>query len=234
MDEDLTQISPSDIEEDEDSEMESPELESQSDDEDQGSVKPGKKSAESRIQELIAHNKKLEEKLDLALSRTAPTPPPTREEPMTPDQEKAVEYLKSIGFVQRDDLANSERTINGKIELNMEHGRLENSFTGEDGRPKYDRQKVESYMTRNGIYNPEIAYKAMHEAELLDWAFKNAKRDSQRDTRPKIKGGSTGGSQGGETLTRETLAEWIKTPEGRIKYEKNRVKIMEMMKNGQL
>ncbi len=89
-------------------------------------------------------------------------------------------------------------------------------------------------MRDHAVYDPEVAYKALNEPELLDWAIKRA--GSGKTQRPYVERGGGSGRQAQEdnTITREKIDEWMKTPEGRMKYEQNREKILELMTKGQL
>jgi hypothetical protein len=87
-------------------------------------------------------------------------------------------------------------------------------------------------MRQNGVYNPEVAYKALHEAELFDWGLK--KTEEKRKQRPYVERQGSTVSRDDNTITRETISEWMKTPEGRAKYERNRDKILKLMQEGAL
>jgi hypothetical protein len=196
--------------------------------------KPGKRSAEARINELLSKNKELEAKLGDIEERLAPPPPPTTPAaPLTPEVQKAIEFLKDQGFVTKTELDKERQYQEDRAALTAEHTKLAQNYSGADGRPKYDSDEVEKYMKSHGIYDPEVAYKAMHETELFDWKLKKA--ESDRKKRPfSEKPGSPGGDRGNQAITREKIAEWLKTPEGRAKYEANRPKIMELLAEGQL
>jgi hypothetical protein len=110
--------------------------------------------------------------------------------------------------------------------------RLESMFDGADGRPKYDRTAVEEYARKNAIYNPEVAYRELHRTELFDWELK--KLDEKKKQRPYVEKQGSTMNRDDNTITREKIAEWMKTPEGRAKYERNRDKIIKLMQQGQL
>lgn len=194
---------------------------------------PGKKSAEARINELVSEVKSTKEEL-LRMreeQRRVPTPP-TDSKQLTPEVQKAVEYLKNLGFQQSSDVEAKVREIEDRMELNTAHLRLESSYDGSDGRPKYDKQSVEEYMRRNGVYNPEVAYKAMHETELFDWALKKAEGNTKK--RPFVeRPGSPGSIRDDHTITREKIAEKVNSGD-RQWYEDHRDQIRELMAKGQL
>lgn len=195
-----------------------------------------KKDAESRIHELVDNNKTLAENLKAtqdklaALEQRLAPPSNTTNSPVT---QKTVEYLKSLGFTQKAEVDAQVQAVRDRMALDTEHMRLSGEYDGADGRPAYNQTEIEKFMRDQGIYNPEVAYKAMHEAELLDWSMKKANGNTRQ--KPYIeKPGSTQSNREDDTITREKLEEWMKTPEGRIKYEQNRQKILSLMSEGKL
>lgn len=234
MEEKITDTSPSDV----DKEAEDTDVDTEVDtkvDTEVDTESPGKKSAEARINELIAKNKELANKLDTIEEKMAPPPPPPIDstQELTPEVQKAVSYLKKLGFVTKEEQDKKIREVQDRAYLDSEHGRLENRFSGSDGRPKYEKKEVEDYMRKRGIYDPEAAYEQLYKKELFDFELKQY--DEGRKKKPFVqKGGSSAGSREDSTITREKIADWIKTPEGRLKYEQNREKILKMMAEGQL
>lgn len=192
-----------------------------------------RRNAEGRINELLARNKELERKLDMVVDRMAPPPPPPPMSTASPEVQKAIEYLRELGFTHKDDLSRELQALKDQEVLNSEHFRLASGYDGSDGRPKYDKNEVEDYMRQSGVYNPEAAYKLLHEPELTDWALKKA--ESTRKQRPYVeRANSSALNRDDNTITRDVIAEWMKTPEGRMKYEKNREKILKLMQQGAL
>ena len=208
----------------------------QSPSDDQPEDKPGKKSAEARINELLSKNKELENKLITIEEKLAPPPPPAPKDSnqeLTPDVKKAVETLKKIGFVTREEQDKKLQQIQDRAFLDAEHVKLENKYDGSDGKPKYVKKDVEKYMQERGIFDSEAAYKLMFEKELLDFEMK--RYEDNRKKKPFVqKPGSSAGTREDNTITREKIAEWMKTPEGRLKYEQNSAKILKMMANNEL
>lgn len=193
---------------------------------------PGKKSAEARINELVSEVKSTKEELQRMKEDRKVPMPLTKPEQLTPQVQKAVEYLKNLGFTQTADVDSKVREIEDRMALNTEHVRLENSYDGADGRPKYSKGTVEEYMRQNGVFNPEVAYKAMHETELFDWALKKAEGSNKK--RPFVeRPGSSSASRDDSTITRAKIAERVAAGD-REWYESNRDKIRELMAKGQL
>lgn len=99
----------------------------------------------------------------------------TRMQPAPDQQSEAVkQQLKALGFVSQDEVEARIRQQREDARVEQELNSLETRYSGTDGRPKFDRQKVINYALDHGIANPELAYKAMHERELLDWHVKQA------------------------------------------------------------
>lgn len=195
---------------------------------------PRKKSAEGRISELVAEIKELKEQIaerPVAEKIPAPVPPAAPEDPTA---QKAIKFLKDQGFLTQDELNAKIQEIEDRNTLNAEHSRLESVFSGEDGRPKYDRAKVETFMSKRHVYDPEAAYKLMNEEELIDWRLKKTEETTKK--RPYVERGSStaGADLDNRAITLEKIGEWLKTPEGRVKYEQNRDKILGMLARGEL
>lgn len=114
------------------------------------------------------------------------------------DQEQVIKqqldkYLSDMGYVKKEVL--EEKEADRKLEESIKS--LSQKYDGKDGRPKFDREKALQYAADNLIGNLEVAYKQMHEAELLDYAIKQA-TGKIKPTRTEVSDGS-GSSQIGET-----------------------------------
>ena len=209
-----------------------------------GETQPKGRTAEDRINELLSKNKETLERLERAEGRVeelelrqVPAPQATPQDTTTKDPKvkEAVSFLKSEGkFVDEDYVEKRLRTIQDRMIADSEHQRLENLYDGEDGRPKYDRLKIEEYARKTGVWNFPAAYDQLYKDELFDWTVK--KMESDRKQKPYVaRPSSTQGSQTEEnTITREKISGWLKTPEGRTKYEQNRGKILKLMAEGKL
>ena len=195
----------------------------------------GKKSAEARINELVGKIKEFETKLEE--TKQKPVASTSTESNVTPEMQKAIDYLKSLKFVREEDVDKKVEERVGRLQdrftLDSEHVRLANTYSGSDGRPKYDKEEVEKYMRERAIYDPTVAYEQLHKTELFDWQMKQVEEQSKKQPYVEKKG-STTATREENTITREQIAEWMKTPEGRIKYEKNRAKILSLVQQGQL
>lgn len=209
--------------------------------EDSSEDAPRKRSAEARINELVGEIKELREKLESREEEEVETkvPAPVTTTTSTPNQlspeaEKAIGILKERGFVTQDQIEAKIEELKNRQVLDSEHVRLESKYSGSDGRPVYDKGKIETFMRKRGIYDPEAAYKIMNEDELLDWRLKQSEGVIKKDLKVE-KGGSTAGNViDRNTITSEMIAEKMQTPEGRAWYEKNRDKILTLVAKGQL
>lgn len=203
---------------------------------------PGKRSAEERIDELIGQIKGgEEEKLQMrqeieALKQRMPPPPPPPGG-VNPDVQRAIDAIRGMGFIDEKKMEERIRAVEDRYALNAEHQRFENEFDGSDGRPKYDRNAVEKFMKERAIFDPQAAYKLMHESELLDWTLKEEEKKRNPDIHVETPGSMAGKSRwDDDSITKEKLAEVSNTPSpaNREWYERNREKIFDMMAKGQL
>ena len=203
---------------------------------------PRKKTAEARIGELIALNKELKDDLAEMKERlpepkvvpTVPTPTPATVKPrLTPEVEQAISFLKDQGFATKQQLEELKRDLTDREVLNQEHTRLEHQLDGSDGKPKYDRAKVEAYMREKATYNPEVAYNDLYKNELLDIAIKEAEERFKKRPYTERSGSSTGGSES-SAITRDKVQQSLNSPVGRAWYERNRLKILDLYHKGQL
>ena len=192
---------------------------------------PKGRSAESRIKQLLGENKKLNDQLETERKRV-PVPEGTPDQ-QPPEVVKAVTQLKKLGFVHTDELDTKVQALQDRIGLNTEHSRLISTYDGADGRPAYDSKVVEKYMEDNSVFQPEVAYKMMHETELDDWKLKQAPPQKSR-----VKPAPPGAPSRGETgaITRDKIAEMQAKGSKVFKpwYEKNREKIQSLMASGKL
>jgi hypothetical protein len=215
--------------------------------EDTTTVKPGgvddehaiKSRAQQRIGELIRKNKALQAQLEGRTleedTENSQVQPSGQAEFDSPEVARAKEFLKGLGFVAKEDVKQQLReeisNLEAKMVLEDEHNRLSRIYNGEDGRPKYDREAVMEHIRKTGIYNPEAAYKDLHEAELIDWAIKQALKAGSSSFREKPSSATAG--ETGE-ITAESLSRILQSPEGRRWYEENRDKILSALQRGEL
>src|SRR6185369_6968774 len=130
------------------------------------------------------HDKK--EALELAQkTRTvAPTVTPSYVQP-NPDVKDAVRKLSDVGIATDEKV---ERKINeslGALRYQFELDRLESKWSGEDGRPKFDRVEYEDYVSRHPEYRgylPEDVHEKMYREEIRDWETQHT---ASRPTRSK-------------------------------------------------
>ena len=91
------------------------------------------------------------------------------------DQSKAVkEQLRSMGFITREEQEAELKRREQDNRVQAELSRLETTYDGKDGRPKFDRQDIIDYALEKQIGDLEAAYKAKHWESLVDWHIKAA------------------------------------------------------------
>lgn len=102
---------------------------------------------------------------------------------LNPDDENALKEAKEaarrIGLVLQEDLPQQAVTRDDFRKMYMAERQaeklldtakgLEKTYSGEDGRPKFDTESMLDYMEQVGIEDPEIAYKVRYEKELDAW-----------------------------------------------------------------
>ena len=121
-----------------------------------------------RFAEVNNNYKKLESRLAEIESK--------REETKVVDPQEQVvktqldKYLKEMGYVSKEDLARQEadKALQNQVET------LKSKYDGKDGKPKFKYEDVLDYAEKNLIGNLEIAYQQKHQAELIDFAVKQA------------------------------------------------------------
>lgn len=94
-------------------------------------------------------------------------------------------YLNELGYVSKEELEqrDAEKQVMSQVE------NLKAKYNGQDGRPKYDHNKVLDFASKNLIGNLEIAYEQMNKAELLNHAISKA-LGTTKGTKTEISDGS--------------------------------------------
>lgn len=124
-----------------------------------------------------------------------------------PNQEAIKAQLKAMGFVSKTEIDAELARREQDARVEQELGKLESKYAGTDGRPKFERDAVLDFAIKNGIASVEVAYKALHEKELMDWAIAQAITKTQG---VKSEGSDGSGSSQVGTTT-EDLKEAIKS-----------------------
>jgi hypothetical protein len=183
------------------------------------------------LQEERKKRQELETRLS-ALEESA-SKPSTSDKSSNPDIETAANaldpYLRQKGFLTREQLEEEKQAESYANEMKD----LTKKFDGKDGRPTFDAYEVSEFGKKNRIFNLEVAYKTMHEKELIDWNMKQGDKSEAPETE---KSGSSGIKQTGNTsiLTRESLKVRLAKPDGREWWEKNRDKVFAAMQKGEI
>lgn len=98
----------------------------------------------------------------------------SQQTPADPNEEVVKAQLKKMGFVSQAEIEAELARRDQDARIDRELSTLETKYSGTDGRPKFDREKVLQYAVNNDIGNAEVAYKAMFEKQLTDWAIQQA------------------------------------------------------------
>jgi len=94
-------------------------------------------------------------------------------------KEQIKKTIEEMGFVPREEVQEMLRQKDDDDALKQELSRLENVYDGEDGRPKFDKNKVVKFALDRQIGDPEAAYKILNEKALTDWQIKQALNKSE-------------------------------------------------------
>lgn len=132
--------------------------------------------------------KELETKLSEMETKFVRLPEPENKGEIDEDTiRKAREEAGKIGLLTREDVQNyfaqefpkyyqQQRAADRLLE---KMDTMSSSLTGEDGRPRFDVDDMLAYMQKEGIADPEKAYKLRYETELDTW-----KAQQLKDARP--------------------------------------------------
>lgn len=154
-----------------------------------------------RLKEVIESRKSLESKISQLEEQIKSFKPADPEKPTNPQEELVKEQLKKymdeMGYVSKAELEAQEKQKEADRQLEQNISTLSQKYDGKDGRPKFVKTKVLEYAAQNLIGNLEVAYKQMHETELLDVAIKEALGKS-KGVKTEVSDGS-GSSQVGTT-----------------------------------
>lgn len=184
-----------------------------------------KNEALSERETLTQERERLQRELEeLRSARPAPMP---QSGDLSPEEQAAIARLKQIGaFATKEEIDAKVKEVTERVQaerdrelLDRTHENLEGKYSGSDNLPAYDRQEIEEYMRKNGIYNPEAAYRDKYFDEILE-----AKQTKQTKKEPYTER-TKSRIPGGTPWSPETLAERLNKPDGRAFYQKNREKI---------
>lgn len=88
------------------------------------------------------------------------------------NRDQVIQAARKYGLMTQEDVRAFYAEQKAADKLLDEVEKLEGSYNGSDGRPKFDKIDILTYMRDNGINNPETAYKVKFEKELDDWREK--------------------------------------------------------------
>ena len=181
-------------------------------------------STQNRIIQLVRRAKEAEAKLEGSRYQPASNPPVESQAPSTEEVKEAVSKLRGYGVVTQEDL----RAVQDRLYLDREHDHLKDKFNGSDGRPKYVSEEVEDY-ARTHYYggNLEAAFNDMYRDELIDFEVKARGGEKKKIITEKP---TASVKIGEKPLTRESLQERLRQPDGVEWWAKNREKIEPLLK----
>lgn len=208
---------------------------------DEGDEPRRDRSAESRIARLTAEKNEERRKREdaerkLAERERVPMPSIDSNTQLTPQEVEARNLLKDkLHFADRDTIREEVAALENRLTMNSKHNRLEDMYSGEDGKPKYDRREVEDFMRARGdVFDPEVAYRELYREELLDFEIKKAmsgRKPKPYTVQPTVPGKGESGA-----ITAEKIAEMQAKGKAVFLpwYTKNRDKILALSAEGNL
>jgi hypothetical protein len=91
-----------------------------------------------------------------------------------PNTELVKQQLKQLGFITKDEQEAELRRRDDDTRVANELARLEQTFDGKDGRPKFDRQEIIEFALERQIGDLEAAYNTKYQPELINWHVEQA------------------------------------------------------------
>ncbi len=138
-------------------------------------VDDGKTVPYERFREVNEKAKRVDE-LEDEIQRLKGQAPKTEIDPKKEQVKEALKpILEELGYVSKEELAK----IDEDKQVQSEISTLEKQFDGKDGRPKFVKEDVIKYALQNKIGSVEVAYKQLHEKELINWYIKKAQAESK-------------------------------------------------------
>ncbi|RMD73092.1 MAG: hypothetical protein D6822_00150 [Cyanobacteria bacterium J149] len=139
----------------------------------QGDSTESKAVPYDRFAEVVHTKKELEAKIaemearlaELQAARSPQAEPDPQEEIVKQTLEK---YLRDLGYVKKEELEQQE--ADRRLQETIRH--LEKKYDGKNGLPKFKREEVIKFAQEHLIGDLEVAYKTMHEAEIIDAKIK--------------------------------------------------------------
>jgi len=180
---------------------------------------------QDRIRKLIQEKNRMAQDLE-RLKTMPPAPNPYEGDPKRdPAISDAIRKLREVGVATDETVDQKIQESLSRMRYYTELDRLEQNFTGDDGRPKFDRVEYQDYISRHPEYSgylPEDVYLKMYREELRDWEGQTG-RDTRSSSKPSLRPIKT---QIRETaMTPEQIEARLKEPDGPEWYTKNQDKI---------
>lgn len=147
--------------------------------------------------EVRSSNRELKTTIE-ELNRKIESMAPAAAKPIQdPSLEEAKRQIKELGFVTKEEQEQIAQQAKADAQLEQELTRLESKYTGENGLPKFTRQEVIDYALKNGIADPEAAFKLLKEKDILNYQIQQALTKS-KGVKSEVSDGS-GSTQSGTT-----------------------------------
>ncbi len=124
-----------------------------------------------------------------------PKPAPDNSDPEEQKRRKEIDTFFEDPYVQEKlnrIQTTKEQILREDLEFQKTIESLEAKYDGTDGRPKFDKVSVLKHGMDNKLFNPEKAYKDLHEKELDEWKAKRL-TEKKRPTTFFERRGGTGG-----------------------------------------
>lgn len=183
-----------------------------------------KGSTQERIRQLILDKKKVMQDLEQRKSYV-PQRTDGYVQQENPEVKEAVGKLSAVGIATDEKVEKKIDERVGQLQYQYYLDRLETKYSGDDGKPRFDRMEYEDYVSRHPEYRgylPEDVYQKMYHEELLDWEMQHVGNRQQRTTKI-LRSNRTNVSE--EQLSPELIEQRLKEPDGPAWYEKNKEKI---------
>jgi len=95
-------------------------------------------------------------------------------QPSDPQSQAVKEQLRQMGFITREEQEAELKRRDEDSRVQAELTRLESTYDGKDGRPKFDRQEIIDFALDKQIGDLDAAYWAKYREQLVDWHIKTA------------------------------------------------------------
>jgi len=180
----------------------------------------------SRFQQVIAEKNEYKAKAELfdkiqsdpqyasqLLNQANPNQPVSQEQ-------QVMQKLKELGVPAMDDVKSviREQLEQERVyrEIDQKVNTLQKEWDGKDGKPKFDVEQVVEYGQKTGIYDPEAAFKLLHERELADYYAKQSRKSGIKSERQGKPVQSVGKDEEALKAEAQKTGDWTKFLQSRL------------------